>query len=98
MNRKWIFTAIALTTTSALALPEMQAATPEDLERFEVVAEAIQTKTFRDKVLICAAPEWADKPFIVDCIEDSEAACTFTSSSEKSTRCINGQDPKPASR
>lgn len=91
MLRRWIFAAGAIAATSAAAL-ELQTGSEEDRARFEVEYAAIQAKTYRDKVLACAEPEWADESFIKACIDSAINDCTFALKAGKPVPCVNGYD------
>lgn len=67
---KWIFAGLVVTTAACASnLAQLEIATAEDMKRFDVISNAIDAGSYRDKTLTCASPEWADQAFIEECIE-----------------------------
>ncbi|MEH6499001.1 MAG: hypothetical protein V7751_06405 [Pseudoalteromonas distincta] len=75
---KWIFAGLVVTAAaSASNVAQLEIATEEDMKRFDVISNAIDAGSYRDKTLACAFPEWADQAFIEECIEWAVKGCNW---------------------
>jgi hypothetical protein len=70
--KKVIAVAVLATSATAADLPELQEISELEMEQFKTVTKAIEAETYRQKALICSLPEWADKEFILQCLDDAE--------------------------